>query len=550
MTPEALAVFSHPTDYAQQLAWLKNMDVSPQGALACWLEAQATHRYEQECASWKKKGFRKPPTPSPWELRTPRIDNGEVEEGWFSETALAVIQALLKGNSNVQERLPNARMDAVELVWRLNEPIVLGWMLEHPSAPLASEWERRVFKEINQPCLQWAVACQDPSYLRTLVKNGVRLDQCDKQGKTLMFHAGSLGAVDLLLKKGLSTRAVDKNGTSVLAYWCRNRWWRPLNNDPVPDNREVNCRALMREVPKYLGNPLDTEKRTAQLFERFGGVGRLDPPLRSLRVQDGRHWKKAWPLPVFFAKESLSNCGIQSIRPLVELGQKTPWLESLDQQTLVGLPDVGWMALAVWNASLGRAYQTTDELLKKAGRAMGVKNWWWDATVVEAAIKVTRKMEGRSVYQKELEKTWNPWLNALIQESVPHRPWDFIQQVVQWVWEEPNRQKGGFFFQRVHRAWQADPERTANQQAQWLRIAVQRGLDEPITCRTVADLWKEGGGWPEEKCTPEDLALLGRIEHGVPEVGEDVARVRREMMSRRLEGALAPSSVRSRGARL
>ena len=550
MTPEELAVFSHPTDYGQQLAWLKNVGHPPRGALACWLEAQAAHRYEQECASWKKKGFRKPPTPSPWALRTPQIDNGEVEAGWFSDPALAVLKALLEAGLDVQERLPNARMDAVELAWRLNEPVVLGWMLEHPSAPAISSWEHRVFKEINQPCLQWAVACQDPSYLKALVKNGVGLSQCDKQGKTLMFHAGSLGAVNILLERGLSTEAVDQNGTSVLAYWCRNRWWRALKNDHVPDNREVHCRALMREVPKFLGNPLETKRRTDQLFERFGGLERLSPPLHRLRVQDGRHWKKAWPLAVFFAKESLSNCGIQSIRPLVELGQTTPWLERLDQQTVTGLPDVGWMALAVWNASIGRAYETTDELLEKAGRALGVKDWWSDATVVASALRVTRRLEGRSVYQKELEKAWNPWLSALIQGSVPHRPWGLIQQVVQWMWEEPDRQKGGFYFQRIHRAWQADPEKTADQQAQWLRIAAQRGVDQPITRSTVADLWKEGGGWPEDECTPADLALLTYLEQGVPEVGEDVGMVRRKMMNRRLEGSLAPSGIGRRGARL
>lgn len=550
MNEEVQALFSHPTDYQAQLAWLKGDDRWLGGVLACWLEAQANHRYAQECISWKKKGFRKPPTSSPWEMRTPHIDNREVEGGWFSEPALAVLQALLEAGVDVQERLPNARMDAVELVWRLNEPVVLGWMLEHPSAPVASSWESRVFKDLNQTCLQWAVSCQDPSYLDALVNNGVGLGQRDKQDRTLMFHAGSLGAVNILLKNGLSTEAIDKNGTSVLAYWCRNRWWRTLKSDAVPDNREVKCRALMRDVPKFLGNPMETERRTAHMFDRFGTMEKWDLPLFDLQVQDGRHWKKSWPLPIFFAKESLSNCGIQSIRPLVELGQKTPWLEHLEQQTVAGLPDVGWIALAVWSASVGRVYATTEELLEKTGRALGVKDWWLDARVVNAALGVTRRLKGRSVYQKELERAWSPWLIALTQGSVPERNWDLIQRVVQWFWEEPSRQKGGFYFQRIHRAWQADPKKTTDQQAQWIRIAVERGLDQPITRSTVADLWREAGGWPEEKCSPEDLALLALLERSVSEVGEDVAKVRRKMMGRRLEGALAPSSVRSRGVRL
>lgn len=548
-------LFSAPDAYGLQLQAIEDGFLRPGAcledgrcALAVWLQAQAQRRYDEDGERARKSGLKNNPRQSPWELRSVYSVQ---ETGWFSEAALAVLQALVRQGANVMSEVPEAGVPSIELGFRLNEPEAVRLMLTSSVAPdpaFFMEPRLPAEKGVRVSLLDWAASCQDPRYLEALRDHGVPLDGIDEKGRSLLFRARNAKVASCLVAAGLSTSRLDKKGTSVMAQWMRQVSCSTLvNPGPVLEGDLAwTAGALCRGVPAYvdsneaarLSNLLVSGAETVLLAHGL--------TLPQVTVADGKGWKAKWPLPVFFAKESLASAGgMQSIRPLVDLGAKQGWLQQLDQETVRGARDRGWLALACWRELSRSHYSRSAVLLERAGKALRMgTDWWLDPGVVAEAGRLTRNLIKRSPYRSALGAAWGNWLVEAKALPVDRLPWKEALVALEMC-ALLNPQTAVVKARQWHADWSGDDHKP------WVRLAVGllgqspgRGLLEQV--------WPEGWKWPVEgDLSDDDEKFLKTVAFHLPREALGISRLVSENRQRVLNQVLLdPPSVARHRARL
>lgn len=523
-----------------------------QQALGVWLEAQAQCRFDEEEARAKKQGFKSAPLANPWMQRS---HYSQEAKGWWSAEALGVLQALVERGADVTAPLPTLGITAVEMVCRLAEPEGFAMVLRSPTAPPPCFFLQPLLPAESGPAesvLAWAVRSHIPRYLEALQAHGVGLSDLNAQGQSWLFSAVSPLVIQRLVRAGLDTTTVDATGTSVLANWVR----RSVNaSPPVPEglerNRDWALLQLLRGVPSYLGTPQEKAKKTTAVMESVRQGLPADGGLAQIRIQDGKHWKAQWPVAVFFAKEQLASTRrVQSMRPLLELGAEQGWLETPEQETVRGLPDRGWLALACWQALERSPYGTPEKTLLKAGRALGgTKRWWLDEGVLEQAGVVSQRLSNRSLYKDGIVSAWDGWLDQVKLLENTEVPWSHVMEALSLkVRLAPSKAvlPVGEFLNR----WLELESPSAQERMAWLRLVVPL-VDQPGGVPLLSTCWPEQWQWPvDAPLSEDDRALLQQVAAQLPSRASQIAASLSMSRQMSLEQALEPSPVSGRSARL
>ena len=524
-----------------------------QQALGVWLEAQAQCRFDEEEARAKKQGFKSAPHPDPWVQRSHYSRDAK---GWFSPEALKVLEALIEKGADVTAPLPTSGITAVEMVCRLAEPEGFATVLRSPTAPPPSFFLRPLLPQENGPpesILAWAVRSHSPRYLECLYAHGVGLTDLNAQGQSWLCSAISPQVIQRLIHVGLDTTAVDRTGTSVLAHWVRQS---VSPQSPVPEglerNREWALLQLLRGVPSYLGTPQEKASKTKVVMESLRQSLFAHDCLPQLRIQDGKNWKAQWPVAVFFAKEQLASTRrVQSMRPLLELGAEQGWLEAAAQETVRGLPDRGWMALACWQALERSPYGTVEKALLKAGRALkSTKHWWLEESVLEHALMVSRKLSNRSLYRDGLVSAWEGWLGQVKPLENTQVPWpqamEALSLVARLAPSKAVRPVGEFLDRWLQQEHASSQERMA-----WVRLVVPLVSQAGGLRMLLAACWPDKWQWPVDAPLPEeDRKLLHQVAALLPERSSQVAASLSMSRQLVLERALEQPSAPRRSVRL